>query len=120
MKDETKIIVDEIKRKALYLELVIFNAVAGFAFYFVFLENYWDMKYKQLYQEVSIEADINKDGVTTVEEWKEVYKKLGVQFDELNPIKLSENRLNEYLGRNQKNSDNKNGDSNKHIEKNRI
>lgn len=58
--------------------------------------------HSELYQEVSIKADLNHDGATTQEEWMEVYRALGVHFDAYtsNPAKdLSSEQLNFYLER---------------------
>jgi hypothetical protein len=53
--------------------------------------------YQDLRNKVSQIADTNTDNVTTIEEWKKVYKELGVHFDELNPRTLSIPNLYRYI-----------------------
>jgi len=38
-----------------------------------------------LYKEATLLADLNKNSVTTKDEWKELFKKNGLHFDEQNP-----------------------------------
>ncbi|MBW2987413.1 hypothetical protein KY336_02575 [Candidatus Woesearchaeota archaeon] len=40
---------------------------------------------KELYKEASLLADLNKDSVTTKDEWKALFKKHGLHFDEEHP-----------------------------------
>jgi hypothetical protein len=42
-------------------------------------------KIQKLYKEATLLADLNKDKVTTIDEWKQVFKKHGLHFDEQNP-----------------------------------
>ena len=51
---------------------------------------------------VSKVADINKDNVTDISEWKKVYSKLGIHFDELNPKKLGIFDCTKYLLKNKR------------------
>jgi hypothetical protein len=54
-------------------------------------------KQNALYEKASIAADADKDGVTTTDEWKDVYKKLGIHYDERRPRKLSAGDLEKFL-----------------------
>ncbi|MFC1752399.1 hypothetical protein ACFL96_03280 [Thermoproteota archaeon] len=51
----------------------------------------------EIYHQAAIVADVNKDHRTTTDEWAEVYKTLGVRFDELNPTRLSDEQLQQYI-----------------------
>ena len=57
-------------------------------------------KYSNLYQKVSVKADMNYDGMTNQKEWAEVYRKLGIHFDVYtsNPKNgLTSSQLEKYL-----------------------
>lgn len=56
--------------------------------------------YEQLYEQVKITPDINNDGFTSLEEWVDVYRTIGLHFDESssNPKEdLSISQLERYL-----------------------
>lgn len=76
----------------------------GFGLYtlttFIFSKNVEDNG--QVVREATIVADTNKDGVTSIDEWKAVYRELGYQYDELNPRKLSASQLRTYLDKHRK------------------
>ena len=48
---------------------------------------------------VAIVADTNKDGTTSIDEWKVVYRELMIQFDELNPRPLGFGELESFLSK---------------------
>ncbi len=52
-----------------------------------------------LQNQVSIIADINKDGITSQSEWARVYNSLGIQYDFLNKRDLTSTELKDYLGK---------------------
>jgi len=57
-------------------------------------------QYNQSHNQVLVKADKNKDGITTEQEWIEVYKTLGIQYDAVspsNPRELSTSDLERYL-----------------------
>jgi hypothetical protein len=47
-------------------------------------------------RKASIRADINRDGVTSRDEWGAVYKELGIQYNEVNPRELTLGELEKY------------------------
>ncbi len=51
----------------------------------------WDEKiiHEALYERTIVVADTNKDGRTSIEEWGQVYKNIGLRLDELNPRQLT-------------------------------
>jgi len=56
-----------------------------------------DQNDKRIIEQSTIKADTNRDGVTTREEWRAVYSKIGVQYDELHPRALSTSDLEKFL-----------------------
>ncbi|MBI5398423.1 hypothetical protein HZB03_03065 [Candidatus Woesearchaeota archaeon] len=64
--------------------------LSGFSAY----RAYQEMK---AFQRVEIIADLNNDGITTLDEWRKVYDELGVTFDEARPQKLARSQLEQYL-----------------------
>ncbi len=69
---------------------------AGIAIHAVANENE-AKRYSGIYRQAAITADVNKDGRTTTEEWKDVYAKLGIPFNESAPKELSTSDLEKYL-----------------------
>lgn len=57
------------------------------------------LDYPALFSKVSVRADTNNDGMTSSQEWASVYRELGVHFDELNPERLSQTHLEDYLSK---------------------
>jgi hypothetical protein len=49
------------------------------------------------YNQAKAVADTNKDNITSLDEWKQVYQEIGVRFDELNPEPLDQIQLADYL-----------------------
>jgi len=54
----------------------------------------------KLYNQIEIVADTNNDNRTSVDEWAEVYKKLGIYFNDLDPKDLTIKEMQKYLSRN--------------------
>jgi hypothetical protein len=55
---------------------------------------------EDLKHEASIVADANRDGITSYDEWANVYRTVGVHYDPSNPKDLTLNQLESYLGQN--------------------
>jgi hypothetical protein len=53
--------------------------------------------HKAFYDCVEYVADRDNDGATTKDEWKDVYRKIGKHFNELEPRKLTTEDLRKYL-----------------------
>ena len=51
----------------------------------------------KLYAKASTLVDENRDGVTSRDEWKEAYKRLGIHYDELNPSPLKSKDLRRLI-----------------------
>jgi|SRR3989338_8854902 len=80
--------------KAVFLPIAFFGAVAGGALYLVSssVSNREDLERK-----MEMKADTNGDGVITREEIINVYKSLGLRYNEVNPRSLSSNDIGRYL-----------------------
>ena len=46
---------------------------------------------------VQVAADTDKNGVTSKNEWIEVYRDLNIHYNELNPKQLNIEQMNKYL-----------------------
>ena len=55
--------------------------------------NYVRSRDAQLYSRVSQQLDVNKDGLTSLEEWKPAYNHLKIHLDAISPRKLEQSEL---------------------------
>lgn len=76
---------------------VLFGAACFLPFYWGFSGASKEAKRVQDVQRVAAVADMNKDNRTTTDEWAQVYRSLGIHFDEVRPRNLTSEECNNYL-----------------------
>ena len=72
--------------------------IAGVIGYAIYFQKMGEMHKARLLNQAAIKADTNKDGITTKDEWREVYRKLGIHYDELHPpVEISASDLERFV-----------------------
>ncbi|MBI5398422.1 hypothetical protein HZB03_03060 [Candidatus Woesearchaeota archaeon] len=59
-------------------------------------------RHDNLLAKAAVLADTNKDGYTSLEEWRRVYQELGVHYNAAHPQELSNSQLEQFIQNHQK------------------
>jgi len=85
---------------------IVYVGVLTLAVIAIGIGGYCDHSRNKVYEEVRIQANTNKDEITTLNEWEKILRDNNIQMDDIdfNPRNLKTSQLNRILDKNSKTS----------------